>query len=104
MTLPIVLLIWNVILTILISGILILNATKKTDDSSVTKTYETYDIVCEESHYYGRGCGIYGMYPELQERIVTIKEAVEILYRKLGLRIEYVPEKIETKGEELKAV
>ena len=97
-----VLLVWNTILTIIVLGIIILSPTK--DSNVITKAdlhkEMIYDIVVEEAYasnyHYIMGYDLYA-----KERVVTLKEAIEMLYRKLGTKIEYTPEKIDTRKEKL---
>ena len=95
-----VLLIWNTVLTIIVLGIIILSPTKSSN--AITKTdldrEMIYDIVSEfpYDHYYRMG-----YYPNVKERVVTLKEAIEMLYRKLEIEIKYTPEKTDIRKEKL---
>ena len=91
---------WNAILTLIIILILFNGGDKELRLNRMEIDIEknkVYDIIVEDEDFTYYHC----YHRDYQQRIVTVKEAITCLYRKMNFHLSYTPEKIETTSEDV---
>ena len=91
---------WSILTTIVILVMIVNNGERQARIDKMEMDIENnkvFDIIVEEevAHYHP------SYFDDYQQRVVTVKEAVACLYRKLNFRLSYTPEKTETTSEDV---
>lgn len=92
---------WNIILTILFILVFFKSVNDESRLDKIERNIEenrVYDVIVEESciHWHD------SYYPECEQRIVTVKEAIACLYKKCNFSISYTPKTTKTIPEDVR--
>ena len=96
---------WNVILTILFIIIVVNNGERQSQIDRIEvdiKENCIYDEIVEDSPDHCHIMGHHYVMREYERRFVTVKEAIQCLYRKCNFHLSYTPEQTKTISEDVK--